>query len=226
MRIPPTSNHFTIFKSDELQELPQSFRRNFINSLSGYKSLCLAGTVNRNHVFNLAVMSSVIHVGANPPFMGMLFRPNTVPRNTLENIVETSFFTLNHVTEEFYKAAHQTSARYPEGESEFEKVGLEAEIGTVHPAPYVKAAPLQIGLAYQEVHRVQCNATIFLVGRIIEVRVLSDAVGEDGFIDLQKTGSLTVSGLDGYHRAMPISRLSYAKPDEELKEIPVDREEE
>jgi hypothetical protein len=36
----------------------------------------------------------------------------------------------------------------------------------------------------------------------------------DGFVDLEKAGTLTCSGLDSYHKTARIARLSYAKPDQ------------
>jgi hypothetical protein len=42
----------------------------------------------------------------------------------LENILETNFYTINHINKSSYKKAHQTSARYPKEVSEFEAVGL------------------------------------------------------------------------------------------------------
>ena len=46
-----------------------------------------------------------------------------------------------------------------------------------------------------------------------------DYVLEDGFVDIEKAGSMTVSGLDSYHKTNRIARLSYAKTDSPLKEI-------
>ncbi len=50
------SKHFSL---SELQTWDRFTRANFINSLSGFKSLSLIGTVNGNGVSNLAVFSNV-----------------------------------------------------------------------------------------------------------------------------------------------------------------------
>jgi hypothetical protein len=42
---------------------------------------------------------------------------------------------------------------------------------------------------------------------------------EDGTIDLEAAGSLTVAGLDSYHRTQKIGRLAYAKPNIPVGEI-------
>jgi flavin reductase (DIM6/NTAB) family NADH-FMN oxidoreductase RutF len=196
---------------DDILALEKGYRRNLINCLSGFKSLNLAGTLSPQGQTNLAVMSSVIHVGANPPLMGILFRPDVVPRHTLGNLQATGYFTLNHVTESIYQAAHQTSARYDETVSEFDATGLTPWFGELHPAPYVAESPVKIGLRFQEQHRILANATLLVVGRIVELMLPTTAVGEDGFLDLEATGTLTVSGLDSYHRSERIARLPYAK---------------
>jgi len=195
----------------EIDQMEKFFRRNLINSLSGFKSLCLCGTRNAEGTTNLSVISSVIHVGANPPLMGMLIRPDSVPRHTLSNLESTGFFTLNHVHEAFYTKAHQTSARYPEDVSEFDAAGLTEQYGELHPAPYVAESQVRIGLQFKERHNI-LNGTIFIVGGIVELQVPETALHEDGYLDPERTGTLTVGGLDGYYKAEGLGRLPYAKP--------------
>ena len=50
-------------------ELPMEDRKRIalINSLSGFKSLNLIGTINNQGQTNLAIFNSVVHIGANPP---------------------------------------------------------------------------------------------------------------------------------------------------------------
>ncbi|MEL6133932.1 MAG: flavin reductase, partial [Bacteroidota bacterium] len=195
------------------------YRRNLINCLSGFKSVCLCGTMSPQGQPNLAIVSSVIHVGAHPPLMGMLMRPHVVERHTIENIDDTGFFTLNHITQDMITAAHQTSARYPREASEFKAVGLEEEFREGFFAPYVATSPLKIGLSFKEKHKITSNATQFIIGQVEELILPEDAIGEDGFIALEKVGTVTASGLDSYYQAERITRLSYAKPDQAPTEI-------
>ncbi|MEO1449823.1 MAG: flavin reductase [Bacteroidota bacterium] len=203
---------FHHFSQDDIAQLDRNFRRNFINTLSGFKSLSLCGTINTEGQHNLALMSNIIHIGANPPLLGLLFRPHTVPRHSLENLLATGFFTLNHVRESYLEAAHQASAKYDSEVSEFEAVGLTPQTGTLHPAPYVAEAPVQIGLAYEERHDIAANETILIVGRIVEVQVEQTALQADGYLDLDQTGTLTVAGLDAYFKPAPLGRKPYARP--------------
>ena len=41
----------------------------------------------------------------------------------------------------------------------------------------------------------------------------------DGYVDIEKAGTIAISGLDNYHDTKSIARLSYAKPGVGPKEI-------
>jgi flavin reductase (DIM6/NTAB) family NADH-FMN oxidoreductase RutF len=208
-----------MYKSFDLSALlnaEPSFRRDFVNCLSGYKSLNLIGTKSKSGKSNLAPFSQVFHIGASPPLVGILFRPHTVKRHTLENILDTGKFTLNHVTEEFYKEAHLSSARWEK--SEFEATGLEEEYLADFPAPFVKKSPLKIACEFVESQTLKVNETVLLIGAIQQVWLKAEALREDGFIDLNLLGTVTVSGLDEYHIGKKIGKLGYAKPDKEVSE--------
>jgi flavin reductase (DIM6/NTAB) family NADH-FMN oxidoreductase RutF len=192
------------------------FRKNLINCLAGYKSLNLVGTINSFGVTNLAPFSQVFHIGANPPLVGILFRPHSVKRDTLENILETKAFTLNQVTSEFYKEAHWTSARW-EG-SEFEETGLEAEFVDSFIAPFVKKSPLKLACSFVEAQTLQINQTVLVIGSIDHIYVEEKGLRTDGSLDLNALGTVTVSGLDEYHEGVKLARLSYAKPNHSVEE--------
>lgn len=207
------------FTGRDFESFQKEYRRNFVNCLSGFKSLCLCGTSDPEGGTNLSLISSVIHVGANPPLMAMLMRPVTVQRDTVENIIQTGVFTLNHVQPDILNQAHQSSARYPSEISEFDVTGLTPVVYEGFSAPFVKESALRIGLKFRERHVITTNATMLIVGEIVVVETVDDAVGSDGFIDLEKLRSMTVSGLDSYHNTNRVKRLSYAKPDQAIQEI-------
>ncbi len=192
-----------------------------INSLSGFKSANLIGTSSKKGKSNLCIVSSVFHIGANPPLMGFILRPhsNESPSHTLLNIEETKFFTINHLNEQIYEKGHQTSARYPQEASEFKECNLTEEKG--FDAPYVKEANVKIGLKFVSRTNIKENGTHMVIGEIVEFIVPKASLCEDGFIDLESAGSIVVSGLDSYHKTAVLSRLSYAKPDIPLSRVNV-----
>ncbi len=201
------------FDKKDIENLDKRFRTAFINSLSGFKSLALIGTKDKNDQTNLAVFNSLIHIGANPALVGFISRPGVVERQTLENIIETRFYTINHVTEDFYRQAHQTSARYPREVSEFDATGLTVEYKNDFFAPFVAESQVQIEVEFKEQVDLTINNTVLIIGEIQAVYFPADCIFEDGALDLEKAGSLASLGLDGYYKTQRLARLSYAKPD-------------
>ena len=65
-----------IIGKEQLAKMDQRERAAFINSLGGFKSLVLIGTQSKNGQSNLAVFSSLFHLGANPPLFGIIVRPD------------------------------------------------------------------------------------------------------------------------------------------------------
>jgi flavin reductase (DIM6/NTAB) family NADH-FMN oxidoreductase RutF len=210
------SKHFSL---SELQTWGRFTRANFINTLSGFKSLSLIGTVNGKGVSNLAVFSNIVHLGADPALIGFINRPLSAAPHTLQNIQETGIYTVNLVTESMYKQAHQTSAKYPDGVSEFEMTGLTAEFKEGCIAPFVAESPVQYVLKFEQVMPIELNNTFLVIGSLQEAFVPVGIQEEDGFLDLAKAGILTSLGTSGYYKTEKISRLSYAKVDLPITEI-------
>lgn len=208
-----------IITEQNILEFDKIYRAAFVNSLAGLKSANLIGTISSEGKTNLAIFSSVIHVGANPPLMGLLMRPVSVERHTYANIKETGYFTINHINKEIYKKAHQSSARYEKDISEFDECKLTPQFTEAVKAPYVEESKIKIGLKFVEEQEIKSNGTIFMIGEIIEIILPDDIFIADGYIDLEKAGTIAISGLDGYHETKRIARLSYAKPGVEPKEF-------
>ena len=207
------------FNSEDLMALEKHKRAHFINSLGGFKSVSLVGTSDKEGNSNLAVFSSIFHIGANPPLIGLIFRPSPPERNTFTNIIETGFYTLNHINETIYNQAHQTSARYNKGISEFEITGLNREYKDGFFAPYVTESNIQLGIEFKEKIDISINNTTLIIGEIIQVYIPEDCLSEDGFVDIEKANSIACSGLDSYHKTVQLDRLSYAKPNQDLTSL-------
>ncbi len=202
-----------------IMSLENRKRAHLINACGGFKSVCLIGTKDANQQSNLAIFSSVFHIGSVPPLIAFVVRPDSVERHTLQNIIDTEFYTINHINESIYRKAHQSSARYPKELSEFEAVGLSEEYKNNFFAPYVVESNIQMGVQFRERIDLKINGTIIIIGEIQELYFPSESWCEDGFLDLEKAGSITCSGLDSYHKTMGLERLSYAKPNIPLHSI-------
>lgn len=210
------AKHFTF---ESIMAMPKHYKTHLINSLGGFKSVSLLGTIGTSGQTNLGIFSSIFHIGANPPLIALIFRPSPPQRDTLTNILETGFYTINHINETIYKQAHQTSARYEYGESEFEITGLTPEFKTNFIAPFVKESHIQLGVEFKERIDIAINNTIMVIGQINEIFLPEDCLREDGFIDIEKANTITCSGLDSYHKTQKLDRLSYAKPNKMLESL-------
>jgi len=208
-----------LFTNKDILEMPGRFRANFCNSLVGYKTLGLVGTQNKDGAENLAIFSQLIHIGANPPLFGILFLPHTVRRDTLENIVETKSYTINHVAKSFYKKAHQSGAKYDRGHSEFKAVGLNSEYLKNHPTPFVQEAQVKIGLNFQSRIDIEANGTILIIGEVQLVETNEEHIKPDGFIDQVANETVLGSGQDAYYTANKLARLSYPQPESNPTEL-------
>lgn len=198
---------------EAIRNFEQRYRATFINSLAGFKNASLIGTISKEGQTNLAIFNSIFHLGASPALFGFVVRPNSVERHTLDNILRTGVFTVNHVSEQIYRQAHQTSARYAAAQSEFDATGLTCEYKGGFRAPFVKESHVQIGAELVRQMPVEENGTLIIIASIQSVYLPEDCVGADGYIDLEQAGSIACVGLDSYHKTTRIARLAYAKPD-------------
>lgn len=199
------------FTIDQIKTWDRFYRGNFINSLSGFKSVSLIGTANSEGIPNLAIFSNIVHLGADPALIGFINRPIEAAPHTLENIRDTKSYTINHIHFDIYKQAHQTSAKYPKGCSEFEKTGLTPIWQTPIHSPFVAESRIRYALQLEEIIPIRQNNTFFVIGSITHVFLDKALLDKDGFINIDQANSLTSLGIDGYYRTEIIGRLPYAK---------------
>jgi flavin reductase (DIM6/NTAB) family NADH-FMN oxidoreductase RutF len=196
---------------NEFQNLPKVPRLNLINSCMGYKSANLIGTISKEGTCNLAVFSSVTHLGSDPALLSFILRPTSVPRHTYTNIKHTSYFSLNAITSSLIAKAHQTSASYPEEIDEFEVTGIEAEFKKNLHVPFVKDSPLQLLCRYVNEYEIKENGTIHVIAAIEKIFVNEEMLGADHWIQLDKGEVVAINGLDGYAKSELIERFPYAR---------------
>lgn len=195
-----------------LKTMESGKRAQLINSVGGFKSICLIGTINNSGNTNLAIFSSIVHIGANPPLICFIMRPDSVERHTLSNILETGCYTINHLNKFIYKQAHQTAARYAKNISEFDAAGLTVAFKNNFKAPFVRESNVQLAVEFKERIDLTINNTIMIIGEITGLYFPDNCLCEDGFLDIEKAGTISCSGLDSYHTSQRLERLSYAKP--------------
>jgi len=208
------------FTPAEWQSWERFYRANFINSLTGFKSASLIGTVNAQGVPNLGIFSSIVHIGSDPALIGFINRPIAAAPHTLANIKANGFYTVNHIHASFLAQAHQTSAKYPDEVNEFTEVGLtEAYLEGVK-VPFVKESPIKYLLSLKEIVPITLNATFLVIGQLEQVLMdPSLQPTSDGFLHLDQVGSICSNGLDAYYNTNLIDRFAYAKPDKAAEKL-------
>lgn len=201
------------YSRSDIDQMDKIYRLNLINSCTGFKSANLLGTKSINGISNVAVFSSITHLGSNPPLIGFVLRPTTVPRDTYRNIKDTGIFTVNHIHQSIIEDAHHTSAKYPDDISEFSKTALEEEYLNGFEAPFVKGAKIRLACRFLNEYEIKENDTLLLVSAIEHVFIAhQDIQQEDGWLKLENAETVTINGLDGYAATSLIERYPYARP--------------
>jgi flavin reductase (DIM6/NTAB) family NADH-FMN oxidoreductase RutF len=198
---------------DKIQSFEKQFRTQLINSLPGLKPLVLVGTTHASGVANLALFNSVVHIGADPPLLGLIVRPDSVPRHTLINIQRELRYSLNVVHERIVAQAHQCSARLGEEMSEFDDAGLTLQYNDGFPSvPFVSESMIQIAMHCQEIIKITSNNTLMVIGCIENIWLPENALQKDGTVDHFTLNSAVCQGLDTYGTGTFQAKLPYAKP--------------
>lgn len=197
---------------EDIEGLDKVKRLNIINSVSGIKPANLIGSISNNGVSNLAIISSVVHLGSNPAFLGFISRPGgEVPRHTYENIEENSLFTINHIRASFIEKAHYTSGKFERGISEFDACGLTEEYISDFKAPFVKESVIKIGLKHVESIPIKSSGTVMVVGEVHHLTVPEEAMNDEGYLNLEKANGIGISGLNSYYELKKISDFPYVR---------------
>lgn len=202
-----------LFTAEDLPNLDQNHRRNLLNLVSGIKSAQLIGTFNKEGIANLGVFNSVVHIGADPFLLGFIQRPLAVERQTYSNIKCHGVYSLNAISKGIYQQAHQCSAKYDDGVSEFEATGLTEKSVANFNAPFVHESPIQMGLRLVEELPIKANGCVLVIGQV-EYLWIDDAVNmltSDGFLNLAELDIIGIGGLDSYYQTTLLDRLPFAR---------------
>ena len=200
------------FNRKDIDKLDKIYKINLINSCSGFKSANLLGSICTEGISNVAIFSSVIHLGSNPPTLGFVLRPTTIPRNTHKNIKDIGYFTINHIYEDIIDDAHHTSAKYPEEISEFDVTSLEEVFKGDFKAPFVKGSPVQMSMKFIEEIYVPSNDVMLIVAQIEELYINDELLQNDGLINLSIGKIAAINGLDTYTIPAFKKQLTYQRP--------------
>ena len=204
--------HYT---QKDIAEMDRIQRIKYMNSVSGIKPANLIGTISEKGQTNLAIFSSVFHLGSDPALLGFITRPTgEVPRHTYENLIKNDQYTINHVPSSFVKNAHYTSAKLEQDQSEFEICGFCPEYVPDFKAPFVKESALKMGMRFKQTIDIELNGTILVIGEIEHLIMPNAAIDDEDDVNLADINGVGISGLNTYYDLHKIDRYPYARASE------------
>ena len=196
----------------DILNLEKYKRINLVNSITGIKPALLVGTNNINHGTNLAIFSSIVHISSNPSLLGFFLRTNNkIKRDTFENIIENNVYTFNHINTSIIKKAHYTSVKFDRSVSEFDTCQLTEYYLEDFFAPFVKESKVKIGMSLREVVKMDCTESKLIIGEINNVLFENFFLENDFSLNLEKSNSVSVCGLNHYYENKKNISLQYAR---------------
>ena len=202
----------TYFSKEHIQESERVRRLNMINSVSGIKPANLIGTCSLEKKDNLAIFSSVVHLGSNPALFGFILRPTgEVRRDTYENILSTGIYTINAVPEHLIVNAHYTSAKFENAISEFERCDIKKVYRNEFAAPYVMESPIAMGLSFIEEIPIKSNGTRLIVGSVEHLYIADGLINNEGYVNLDQANIVGIGGLNSYYELSHKEDHPYAR---------------
>lgn len=198
-----------LLDKNDIYELDRIKRLNIINSITGIKPANLIGTKSKEGVNNVAIFSSVVHLGSQPAQLGLLCRPtHTRKSDTYTNITDTGYYTINQVSTSFVRQAHFTSAKTAPEVSEFDVMNLTPENLNDFYAPFVQQSSVKIGMKFLD-EILLPNGCRLMIGSVELVELPDASVDAIGQIDLSSYDCAGISGLDSYYSLKKIESFPY-----------------
>ena len=198
------------YNKNQLSSLNKAFKINLINSITGLKPANLIGTTS-NKIDNVAIFSSVVHLGSNPALLGFTIRPQDKRKtDTYINLLDNPYFTINSIEKEYIDKAHKTSAKYDKESSEFEELNINKIHIDNYNAPFVKDSLVKIGL--NKVDEIDLpNKCKLIIGKVQLVIIDNAVLESDGNIDFSKSKTTCISGLKNYYNVKLLKQMEHVK---------------
>lgn len=162
------------------------------------RPIAWVSTVDGKGKTNLAPFSYFNAVSSTPP--SLLFcvtrKPDGSKKDTELNILETREFVVNSSNEWNLEMINESSAPYPHGVSEFEKVGATSAASSLIKAPRVKEAAVSMECKLLDTLQIgsgSVGSSIIIVGQIVAMHVRDDLL-VNGEIDFEKYKPLSRLG--------------------------------
>ena len=162
-------------------------------------------------IANLAPFSFFNGVGANPPTVCFSAVNNRDGRekDTVRNIEATGEFVVNLASFGNRIAMNASSEEFPYEQSEFEACGITTAASEVVKPPRVADAKAHFECVLHQIVRIGEGplAANLVIGKIVLIHVVDEALDERGAIDATKLDTIGRMGGDAYARTTDIFRM-------------------
>ena len=150
------------------------------------RPIAFVSTINNQGQSNLAPFSYFNGVSSKPMCLAISVtaKPDGQPKDTLRNILETKEFVVSTVASWFVEAMAYTSAAYPYGVDEMEKVGLTPLASTKVKPQRVKESPVHFECELYKTLEIgdgTPGSSTLIIGQVVMVHVHRPAY-QDGKI--------------------------------------------
>ena len=193
---------------EDWSQWDRHYRGRFFNSLYGGRSVGLLCT--QGAVWNAAPVSQILHVGAHPPQVGVLMRPDSENHQTRSNLTLQPWASLHFMPISDAERVHQASAAYGPEASELALLGWSHCPWTAYPVVALDDALLSLCLEVHEVLDLRNGTSLY----VFDIREVTSNAQPDtlGHWPLSEK-MLHSQGLEHYgHAVMPHGPLPYARP--------------
>ncbi|WP_421877331.1 flavin reductase family protein [Pacificispira sp.] len=190
---------------------PHGMKHNPFNALVVPRPIGWISSMDKDGNINLAPYSFFNAVAYHPPqvmFCATSPHTNDVgPKDSVRNILETGEFVHNMATWSLREAVNLSSVAAPHGVDEFDVAGLTKEPAEMVAPPRVKESPIHLECKLVKVVDLPAsqeggsNTVVF--GEVVGIHI-SDAVIDNGMIDIHKVDAIARLGYRDYARVNDI----------------------
>ena len=199
-----------IINKKDINKLDKVYKINLINSIIGAKSANLVSTLSDEGVDNIAVFSSVIHLGSNPPLIGFIVRPQESRiTDTYRNIKYLKQYGICSISSKMIDKSHLTSKKTPSNESEYKLFDIEKDYIDNFPVPFAKESQIKIGLNFIEEMFI-VNKCRLIVGEV-EIIKINSSIAKSGNLNFDKLDGITITGISTYNKIKNPIEMPYVK---------------
>ena len=199
-----------IINKKDINKLDKVYKINLINSIIGAKSANLVSTLSDEGVDNIAVFSSVIHLGSNPPLIGFIVRPQESRiTDTYRNIKYLNQYGICSISSKMIDKSHLTSKKTPSNESEYKLFDIEKDYIDNFPVPFAKESQIKIGLNFIE-EKFIVNKCRLIVGEV-EIIKINSSITKSGNLNFEELDGITITGISTYNKIKNPIEMPYVK---------------